>query len=224
MGTPVKRTYDNSRRARAARQTRRAVIEAARELFLSKGYGGTALTEVSAKAGVSVQTVYAQFGSKRALLKDVLDVAIVGDDEPVPLAGRPEVAAMRAEPDPERRCRMHAALVTTVAGRVEPVARVMRSAAAVDPEVDEQLQRAHAGRLDGMREMAEMFHARGELAPGLTVEGAAQRVAVLIDPELYRRTVVEHGWTPAEYEHWLGDLIIASLLPRRGAGRSAARR
>src|SRR4051812_18046574 len=101
MGKPVKsRSYDNSGREAAARATRRAVVAAAHDLFLEKGYGATTLNEVAKAAGVSVQTIYAQFGNKQAIVKQVLDEAIAGDDEPVPIVDRPEVAVQIAEPDP----------------------------------------------------------------------------------------------------------------------------
>jgi AcrR family transcriptional regulator len=141
------REYDNSRREAAALATRRAVVDAAHRLFLEKGYGGTALTEVAAEAGVSVQTVYGQLGSKRNLLKEVIDVAVAGDHEPVAMRDRAEAAAVLAEPDPEKKLRMLATTFTEVGVRVEPIDRVMRSAAAVDPEVAEQARQEDQGRL-----------------------------------------------------------------------------
>jgi AcrR family transcriptional regulator len=81
MSRPVKsRAYDNSRREAAARETRRAILTAARDLWLEQGYASTSLAGIAAAAGVSVQTVYAQFQSKRNLLKNVVDVAIVGEN------------------------------------------------------------------------------------------------------------------------------------------------
>jgi AcrR family transcriptional regulator len=216
------RVYDNSRREAAARETRRAVVDAAHGLFLEKGYGGTSLAEVAEAAGVSVQTVYAQLGSKRALLKEVLDVVIAGDHEPVPLRDRAEAEAFRAEPDPERKLRLVAALFIAVALRVEPVDRVMRSAAAVDLDVAEQVRLADQGRLTGMTEIARHLRNAGVLREDLTVAQAAQRLWALNGPALYRPLVVEQGLGPQEYEQWLGDLLIASLLPPASARPATA--
>lgn len=211
MREPVKsRTYDNSGREAAARATRRAVVAAARELFLEKGYGATTLNEIARHAGVSVQTLYAQFGNKQALVHQLMDEAIAGDDEPVAIVDRPEVAVQVAEADPHVRIRMHAAFVAERMARMEPVDRMMRSAAEADASMAQQLQEQVAGRLSGMREMAALYDSRGELA--VDAETAAQRISALMDPELYRRTVLEHGWTPEQYADWLGDLLAASVL------------
>jgi hypothetical protein len=87
---------------------------------------------------------------------------------------------------------------------------MMRSAAAADPAMAEQLREGISGRLSGMREMAALYDGRDELA--VDPETAAQRVAALMDPDLYRRTVLDHGWTQEQYADWLGDLLAASIL------------
>lgn len=230
MASAVKsRSYDNSRREAGARQTRRAVLDAARELWLQNGYAGTSLAEIAAAAGVSVQTVYGQFQSKRNLLKNVVDVAIVGDDEPVALADRPEIAAINAEPDPERKLRMHAALGVAIAARMEPIDRMMRSAAQVDADVAEQVAVGDRGRLMGMLLAARDYRAAGVLRDDLTDEEVAQRMWTLLGPTMYRPYVVDQGWSAEAFEEWLGDLLVASLLPprrpaRKPRGASAARR
>ena len=102
MARTVKRAYDSSGRKEQARRSRQAVLAAARELFLEQGYGATTMPAVASAAGVSVETIYKTIGSKPELLKAVLDVAIVGDDEPVPILERDMVRRIRAEPDPRR--------------------------------------------------------------------------------------------------------------------------
>jgi len=82
------RTYRSPRRDAQARATRRRVLEAATVLFLAKGFAGTTVRAVAARAGVSVATVELLFGAKPRLLKAAIDVAIAGDDEPVPVLDR----------------------------------------------------------------------------------------------------------------------------------------
>src|SRR5215212_4550247 len=89
-------------RAEQARATRRRIVDAAAEQFVSRGYGATTLEDIAEAAGVAVQTVYFHFRNKPTLLKHALDVAAVGDDEPVPLLERPWMARIRREPDPRR--------------------------------------------------------------------------------------------------------------------------
>ena len=216
MSSGVKgRVYDNSRREAAALETRRAVIDAAHRLFLQNGYGGTSLADVARAAGVSVQTVYGQLGSKRALLKEVIDVAIAGDHEPIAIKDRAEAHAVEAEPDGERKLRMFARMTATIASRYEPVDRVMRSAAAVDPEVEEQLREGEEGRLWGMRGFAAHLEESGVLRPGLDANEAGTRIWAVHGPVLYRQLVVGLGWTEEQYADYLGDLLVGALLPQK---------
>src|SRR5919107_6063720 len=98
MAEAVKRRYDSSRRQEQARATRRAVLQAAHDLFVSQGYGRTTMADVAAAAGVSVETVYAAFKNKATLLHRVWDVTIGGDAKEAALPERPEGPAIPAEP------------------------------------------------------------------------------------------------------------------------------
>ena len=101
--TQVKRTYDASGRRARADARRRDVVQAARELFERDGFRLTTIAAVAAQAGVSPESIYKGFGSKAALAKAVFDVALAGDDDPVPVAERPALLAIREEPDVRRR-------------------------------------------------------------------------------------------------------------------------
>ena len=107
MSPPVKprRRYDSRGRQEQAGRSRWAMLEAARRLFLDHGHAATTMPAVAAAAGVSVQSVYKAFGNKPALLKAVFDVAIAGDDEPVPVLQREALGRVRDEPDPTASCR-----------------------------------------------------------------------------------------------------------------------
>jgi AcrR family transcriptional regulator len=162
---------------------------------------------------VSVQTVFAHFPAKRDLLKEVIDQAVVGDDEPVPVRNRPEVAAILAEPDPEQKLRLHAAHAVAISRRATSVDQMLRSAAAVDPEAAVLWERGSKARRAGMEELAAHLFQGGHLREGLSPHQAADRLSVLIDPELYRLTVGVRGWSPEQHEEWLAEMLIASLLP-----------
>jgi AcrR family transcriptional regulator len=213
MSGPVKRrSYNNSRREAGARDTRRSIAAAARELFLDVGYPATTFSAVADRAGVSVQTVYVHFPAKRDLLKEVIDQAVAGDDEPVSISNRPEVAAIMAEPDPEQKLRLHAAYAVAISHRATSVDQMLRSAAAVDPEAAELWRHGSQARQIGMKQFAIHLFEGGHLREGLSVQQAADRIAVLIDPEIYRLTVGVKGWAPQQHETWLAEMLIASLL------------
>ncbi|HSP36863.1 MAG TPA: helix-turn-helix domain-containing protein [Frankiaceae bacterium] len=215
MADEVKtRSYDNSRRLAAARQTRRAVADAALELFVERGYPATTLKAIAARAGVSVQTVYGQFGNKRAVLKTVIDVTVAGDDEPVPLSRRAQADEARRESDPRRVLALVVGGVAEILSRTAGLDRMVRSAAEVDGEAAELWRIGAEQRRRGMAEVVALLARRGQLRHDLSEQEATTRLAALIDPELYRITVVDGGWEPERHRSWLEELAAASLLPR----------
>jgi AcrR family transcriptional regulator len=211
-GTVKRRSYDNSRRVAGARETRQNIVSAARDLFVSLGYPVATFSAVADAAGVSVQTVYSHFPTKRDLLKEVIDQAVAGDDEAVSIAERPEVAAILKEPTAEGKLRLHAAHAVAISQRATAVDQMLRSAAVVDAEAAELWRRGAQARRIGMEQFASHLFEKGHLRDGLTVQQAADRLAVLIDPELYRMTVGVKEWSPEQHEEWLAELLIASLL------------
>ncbi len=102
LSSPPVPTTPAAARSRPA-ETRAAVLAAARQLFLDVGYAATTMGAVANAAGVSVETVYKAFGNKPGLVKALFDVAVVGDDEPMPLVQRDFVKRNMAEPDPRRK-------------------------------------------------------------------------------------------------------------------------
>lgn len=204
--------YNNSRREAGARATRRSIVNAARDLFVSSGYPVATFPAVADAAGVSVQTVHSHFPTKRDLLKEVIDQAVAGDDEPVAISERPEMASILNEPTAEGKLRLHAAHAVAISQRATSVDQMLRSAATVDAEAAELWRRGSLSRRMGMEQFASHLSEGGHLRDGLTVDEAADRLAVLIDPELYRLTVGVKQWTPQQHEDWLAELLIASLL------------
>jgi AcrR family transcriptional regulator len=206
------RRYDNTQRSVGARQTRRSVVLAATELFIDLGYPATTLAAIAERAGVSVQTVYAQFGNKSTVLKEVVDHSVAGDDEPRPVREREWVRQILAEPDPRTKLALHAQGVTAIMGRSYRLDWVLRSAAPTDHDADALWKKGLKQRHAGMHELATHLRQGDHLRTDLTIDAAAERVATLIDPELYRLTVGERHWAPERYQDWLTELLIASLL------------
>jgi len=133
MSQPARR-YVSEVRDEQARRTRRAIVTAARELFLGQGYAATTIDAIAAAAHVSRRTVFNAVGGKTVLLKLALEWAIVGDDEPVPLADRPAIKAIQAERDPRRALALWVDMVVDIAARVAPIGAVLYAAADGDPE------------------------------------------------------------------------------------------
>lgn len=215
MSEPVKsRPYHSPKRAEQARRTRRRVLDAATRLFLDRGYPATTVAAVGAEARVAADTVLHLFGSKRGLLTAVLDVAVGGDDEDVPVLERPGPQRARAEPDPRRQLELFAAGMTEQLERVRPMDDVLRSAALVDEglallRADIQLRQ----RRQAMATVAGWLRDRTAFRRGRTVEEVGEQIWALTSPELHRLFRVDLGWTADRYREWLADTLIRTVLP-----------
>ncbi|MFC5909267.1 TetR/AcrR family transcriptional regulator [Streptacidiphilus monticola] len=213
MGKPVKRRYDNTRRQAQVRATRAEVVAAGRQLFVERGYPATTVEAIAEASATPPATVYRLFGSKRGILSAVLDVAFVGDDEPVPFGERPAVRAALGERDPARLLDLFAHLARELLDRSAPVQHVLRTAAVVDPEAAAQLETTNRQRLEGQSRIAGVLADRGALAEDVDQRRAADLIYLLMSPEVHRILTVERGWSPEAYERWLATSLRASLLP-----------
>src|SRR5919202_5643735 len=132
------RRYDGSRRRAQARETQRHIAETAPALFVQRGYGATSIRDIADAAGVAVQTIYNAFQGKPAIVARIADMAIVGDDEPVALADRPDVQAIRQGTDAAVAVRQWASLCRGIFTRLLPLLPILQEAAAADPSVRAQ--------------------------------------------------------------------------------------
>jgi AcrR family transcriptional regulator len=216
MADDVKRrSYRTPRRGEQARATRRKIVNAAQRLFLDNGYAATTLEEIAADAGVAVQTVYFHFGNKRTVLKEVMDVASVGDDEPVPLLERDWFHEIRAEPDPYQALTAWVETSQAIYERVAPLLRVVRDAAGSDAEMAAQWATNQDQRLIAHRRLAEVLADKGGLRPELSVEKAADIIFTLLSPEVFVLLTNDRGWTPEEWRQWVNANLSDTLLRQR---------
>jgi AcrR family transcriptional regulator len=212
-------TPPGARRSQArTRLARAAVVGAARSLFLERGYGATTIEAISELADVPPATVYRLFSSKHGILGALLDVSIAGDDEDAPVADRPQVRTLLAEPDASRQVAGFVGFTTRLNGRVAPLYRILVSAAGTDRDAAALLDELTAQRQQGQRAIAHALARSGSLRPGLKERDAADVIHALMSPELYRLLVVDRNWKPERYERWLTRTLVDQLLPPPPAG------
>lgn len=205
MGDGVKRrTYDSSRRRAQAKATRTEIVRTAAELFVSQGYGRTTVAEIAAAAEVSVETVYGAFGNKATLLHRAWDLTIGGDDEDVVFHERPEIVAVRNEPDLPTRLRLQARVSTEVFSRIAPFQLMVQSAAGADAAAADMLDEIGRQRLVGIGIMAREAAETGQLA--VSEEECRDVIWSMTDGTLWHRLVNQRGWTNERFAEWLGDL------------------
>ena len=172
-------------------------------------------------AGVSVETVYKAFANKAGLLKAVFDVTLAGDDEPVPLMEREEVRRNQAEPDPRKKLRMYAEFYADRATRAVPFEVLAHDAATGDPAAAAAIwSQMTQERLTGMTHFARHLHDGSHLRRGVSVDEARDVLFTFISPQLWELLVIQRGWTPDRFAAWMGDMLIAALLPSSPSRRS----
>jgi AcrR family transcriptional regulator len=205
MNTRAEKAQANRQRMRAAAQT----------LFASRGYSATSMQAIADEAGMAVQTLYFTFGTKRALLSELLDVAVAGDDEPVPTLERPRVLAAIDNPDPVVQLHELAGIAREIYERVAPVLQVVAHAAPGDPEIHELWMTNNAQRAVVMERFITALAGKTPLRDGLDTATAIDVALALQSPELYQFLTVRRGWSPARWEQWTADALVTQLLPPR---------
>ncbi|MDQ6883580.1 MAG: TetR family transcriptional regulator [Candidatus Dormibacteraeota bacterium] len=167
---------------------------------------------IAAGAGVAVQSLYLIFGSKLDILKAALDVAIVGDFEPVPLLERDWARRLAETPDGPEAVRLLIGEVKRILGRTYPIYAVVQAAAA--GEAGELLAENKRQRHEGNRLKAEELSRKPGFARGLTGDAAADMIYGLASEDLYGLLVVDRGWSPEKWERWCADILVSILFPQ----------
>jgi len=206
------RRYDSPRRRSQAAATRAAILDAALRLFAERGYAKTSMTAIAAESGVAVKTVYLVFASKRGLLLALWHLLLRGDEEPVPVGERPWFLEVVNEPDPERLLHLNARNSRVVKERAGTLLEILRGAAPGDSELQNLWRRIEKEFYDNQRAIAEQLHQTGALKAGLDADRGADILWTLNHPSVYAMLVGDRGWTPQQYEEWLGDAFCAQLL------------
>jgi AcrR family transcriptional regulator len=192
---------------------RRAVLDAAGNLFLVRGYGATTIDAISSVSDSPQATVYRLFSSKQGILKALLDQSVAGDDEPVAVADRPHVQSMLRAPQPEDLLARLAAVSVDINQRTAPIYRILVSAASSDAEVAALLGELTRQRQEGQGRVATALATAKALRPGFRAQDAADIVHALASPELYHLLVVDRSWSPDRYQRWLAESLAHQLLP-----------
>jgi len=207
-----KRGYVSAARTQQARQTRRRVIDAATRLFVAQGYASTTIRAIAAEAGVSIPTVELIFGTKAQLLHVVLDVAIAGDDEPIPVLSRAWAQDAQSTDDVVEFLSAIAEVLQEAQVRSAGVMLAAYEAAASDPDIhvlvtDRELQRERTAGwiVDGVL-------GRASLRVGLGRAAVVDTVWMLMDPVVFSRLTRHRGWSPERYATWFADSVAQLLV------------
>lgn len=206
VSTPETRSYRSAVRQQQASGTRLRILTAASDLFAARGWIGTGMREIAAGAGVSVETVYKHFSSKSELLVRLLDVAAVADDEPVPLAERPEFVALGAGSFVDRTAAA-ARLMTGINTRFAPLVPALREAASSEPKLAEALTDLYGRQ---RREVAR----GGSLVAGRALTDAENDgLWAILSVDAFILLTRYAGWTEQDYQGWAATTVATLLIP-----------
>jgi AcrR family transcriptional regulator len=210
--TEVKRTYDASGRRERARARRLAVVLAARELFERDGFRATTITAIAMQAGVSAENIYKGFGSKAAVAKAVFDVVVAGDDEPVPVAQRAAMQAMRHEPDVRRKIVMFVDGLTERQARSAKVLILIRDGRHVDESLTPIWAKVNDEGLAGMTMLSRHLIGSGQLRSGIDLDEVRDVLWNYLAIDTYERLVLTQGWPLQRYSQWLARAITSAIM------------
>jgi AcrR family transcriptional regulator len=206
------RAYNSPRRQQQAAATRRQILEAAQGLFERQGYAATSVAAIAAEAKVAPKTVYLAFQTKAGLLRALWNFLLRGDIEEIPVAERQWYREALDEPDPARQLRLNARNSRRAKGRIASLIEVIRTAAPAEPEIDALWQRIESDFHENQGRIAKSLRKKGALRSGLSVRRATDILWTLNHPDVYQLLVGRRGWTPDQYERWLGDAFCSQLL------------
>jgi AcrR family transcriptional regulator len=207
-----KRRYDSTGRQAQARRNRDAILDAAERQFLEGGYAATTIAAIAAEAGASVETIYKAFGGKPGLVRAIYDRGLVGQ-EAVPAYQRADELRER-ETDPRTIMRKWATIASEVSSIVSPIERLVRAAAASDPDMASLLQAHHDLREARARHHARFLKERGHLRKGVSVAQATDILWTCTSDELYDLLVTQRGWSLPRFARFLANFMTTALLPQ----------
>ncbi|MBM7797980.1 AcrR family transcriptional regulator [Microlunatus panaciterrae] len=208
----TRRPYRAPRRAQQAAATRRAILAAARTEFVRHGYGPCTVAQIADTAGVSVDTVYTSVGRKPALLRELVETSLSGEDRAVPADQRPYVREVKAATQAADKLTIYATALPTIHQRMAPIFEVLSQAASVDRDCAALWDEISQRRARNMLELAGELRATGELRADLSDAEVADIIWSLNAVEYYLLLVKGRGWSPARYGSWLADAWVRLLL------------
>jgi AcrR family transcriptional regulator len=198
-------------RAEQAAQTRARILDAAREVLERSGYAGARIEDIAERAGVAVPTVYKGFVNKRTLLIGAVERAMTGADYGADVQEQDWWQEQLQAPDPARQLQLIARNARRIYDRAATVLEVLHAAAPLHPDIAAAWADIAAQRCTRSHRTAAELLAKAGGRARLDPRETALTLLALTRPELYTEQL-GLGRTPDQYESWLADILIASLL------------
>ncbi len=206
------RPYSSDVRARQAEQTRSAILDAARTLFIELGYRRATVQQIAECAGVNVDTIYHAVGRKPALMRELIETSLSGGPEAVAAEQRPYVVLIREAATAGEKIDIYAAAITEIHTRLAPIFLALRDAAITDETCRRLWKDIADRRARNMLDFAADLRVTGELRADLGDQQIADVIWSMNAVEYWVLLVDERGWTPEQFEAWVRDSWRRLLL------------
>lgn len=186
--------------------TRARLLEAASAEFAASGYAATTVARLATAAGVSVQTLYLAWGSKRELLRGYMEQVLAGD------AASPENTAERFTGlAPRERLLELAVTVAEIAERASTGWKLYRDAAAIDAEISADWNQLQMLRRGLFNRIIGAIPTR-ELRTGLSLQTAVDTAWAIASPETHELLVQRLGYSNEAFRAWVATTLVAAIL------------
>ncbi|MGK5595115.1 MAG: TetR/AcrR family transcriptional regulator [Parachlamydiaceae bacterium] len=206
MSKKEKRAYRSLVRNTQAEQTRQRILKAAKGLFASDGFEGVTIEKIAQAADVSSPTIYALFKSKRGVLRALMDEVLPAD------RFHALVEQSVKEKSPTSRLRISAKIACQIYDAERAQMDIFRGASVLAPEFKELENEREQRRYQRQEITIKAMAKEKSLVKGLSTTKARDILWALTGRDLYRLFVVEQGWTSKQYEKWLAQLLIKTLV------------
>jgi len=206
MSKIKKRVYRSEARAEMAAQTKKRVLAEAKRLFRSKGFEDVTIEQLADAAGVSASTIFSVFKSKRGVLRVLMDEALPPD----------QFASLVNQAMQQKSAEEHLKVSARIARQIYDAEKslmdIFRGASVLSPELKLLEKERELRRYQRQEETIKMMAESKSLAKGMTVSQARDILWALTGRDMYRMFVIDRGWSSDQYESWLGELLISTLI------------
>lgn len=206
MSKIKKRVYRSEARAEMAAQTKKRVLNAAKRLFRSKGFEDVTIEQLADAADVSASTIFSVFKSKRGVLRVLMDEALPPD----------QFASLVNQAMQQKSAEEHLKISARIARQIYDAEKslmdIFRGASVLAPELKLLEKERELRRYQRQEETIKMMAEAKSLAKGMTVSQARDILWALTGRDMYRMFVIDRGWSSDQYESWLAELLISTLI------------
>ena len=206
MSNQKKRSYNSKTRLTKALQTRTRILDSAKKLFQSEGFESVTIEKLAEVSEVSAPTIYLLFQSKRGVLRAIMDEAFSADQHSALVESGKKIQSIK------ERLKVAATISRRLYDAERMQMALFHGASVLAPEFKELEKEREARRYQRLEESVKWLAKEKALAKGLTITKAHDILWAFTGRDLYRMQVIERGWTSDEYEKWLGDLLVKTLL------------